>query len=40
MYKSRFSEPQAIRVPKEIWDGRTVVEASRKHSIPDASYFN
>ncbi|PJE77375.1 hypothetical protein CI610_03703 [invertebrate metagenome] len=39
MKKSRYSETQIIKIPKEVEAGRLVKEICREYSISDATYL-
>ncbi|PJE77300.1 hypothetical protein CI610_00506 [invertebrate metagenome] len=40
MKKSRYSEPQIVKILKEVEAGRLVKEVCREYSIFDATYYN
>jgi len=40
MQKSRFSETQIIKIPKEIEAGKAVTDVSREYGISDATFYN
>lgn len=40
MKRSRFTETQIISILSEVDAGLSVKEASRKHGISDATYYN
>ncbi|SCY62418.1 Transposase [Legionella micdadei] len=40
MKKSRYTEPQIVKILKEVEAGRLVKEVCREYGISDATYYN
>jgi len=40
MKKSRFSEPQIVKILKEVEGGRAVKDVCREYGFSDATYYN
>lgn len=40
MRKSRFSEPQIVKILKEVEGGRAVKDVCREYGFSDATYYN
>jgi len=40
MRKSRFTETQIVKIPKEVEGGRQVKEVCREYGVSDATYYN